>query len=207
MFYVVVSWNPPIIDYANSTTGNSNSIRSKTLRLVKVQSERGIVYIVTSVTNSKVLSDTQIARLYSWRWGIEVQFRSFKQTYGRRKLRSRNAEHAKSELDTALLSLTVVQLFALRERIDLGEAPSDTSVARAICAIREAIEKWREKVEPKKSLTAMLAAAKKDRYQSDRSKEARYRPVHAERPSASEPIILKATNLQRKLYQQFLQAA
>ena len=42
----------------------------------------------------KKLSDRQIAEIYGLRWGIEVFYRTFKQTYARRKLRSHAAMNA-----------------------------------------------------------------------------------------------------------------
>ena len=43
------------------------------------------------------MSDRQIAQIYKARWGVELFFRTFKQTFGRRKLRSHRAEHAQLE--------------------------------------------------------------------------------------------------------------
>lgn len=177
------------------------------LRLVELRTERGRIFLVTSVLKSKVLSDAQLAKLYRLRWGIEVHFRAIKQTYGRRTLRSRNAEHAMSELDIAMVSLAIVQLFALRERVKLLEPPSSTSVAKAISAIREVIEKWHEKVPRELTLSSRLAAAVKDCYRSERPKTARHRPKRDEKPSASKPTVRKANAHERGLYCKLLNAA
>ncbi len=59
------------------------------LRLIHLKSERGNVYLLTNVLNARCLSDAMASRLYTLRWGIELQFRTLKQTFGRRTLRSR----------------------------------------------------------------------------------------------------------------------
>ena len=50
--------------------------------------------LVTNVLSKTRLSDKQIVEIYKARWGIELFFRTFKQTFGRRKLRSHSAENA-----------------------------------------------------------------------------------------------------------------
>ncbi len=57
------------------------------LRMVRLQSSYGTVTVLTNVLNQRALSENQIAKIYALRWGIEVQFRSFKQTFKRAKLR------------------------------------------------------------------------------------------------------------------------
>ena len=47
------------------------------------------MHLVTNVLDEKALTDAEAIRLYQLRWGIELQFRTMKQTFGRRKLRSR----------------------------------------------------------------------------------------------------------------------
>ncbi len=69
------------------------------LRLLHFQLGRCQIYLVTNVLNQKRLSDAQATRLYQLRWGVEVQFRRLKQTFGRRKVRSKTPERAKVELD------------------------------------------------------------------------------------------------------------
>lgn len=57
------------------------------LRLVILQGGKYPIYVVTSVRAHR-LSDAQVGELYRRRWGIELYFRCFKQTFQRRKLRS-----------------------------------------------------------------------------------------------------------------------
>jgi hypothetical protein len=58
------------------------------LRLVVVHDGKQPVYLVTDLPQCR-LSDRQVATIYAARWGIEVFFRTCKQTFGCRKLRSR----------------------------------------------------------------------------------------------------------------------
>jgi hypothetical protein len=84
------------------------------LRLVVVHDSKQPVYLVTNLPQSR-LSDRQVATIYGARWGIEVFFRTFKQTFGYRKLRSRSAPTAQLELAWALLGLWSVCLLGSRE--------------------------------------------------------------------------------------------
>lgn len=69
------------------------------LRLIEVKNEHGTMWLVTNVLNQRELSTAALKRLYPLRWGVELQFRTVKQTFGRSKLRSRNSDHALAELD------------------------------------------------------------------------------------------------------------
>ena len=79
------------------------------------------VYLVTNLTKSQ-LNGRQAGLIYSARWGIEVFFRTFNQTFGRRKLRSRAAENADLELDWSLRGLWCVCLLTQRELAATGVA-------------------------------------------------------------------------------------
>ena len=64
------------------------------LRLVVVQDRKQPVYLVTDLPKAR-LSDRQVATIYGARWGVEVFFRTFKQTFGCPKLRRRSASAVK----------------------------------------------------------------------------------------------------------------
>ena len=70
-----------------------------------------------------------------------MQFRAFKQTFGRSKLRSRTPDHALRELDWSLLGLWMIQLFAVKEQIAICEPPTHSSAA---LAIRAMFHSWSE---------------------------------------------------------------
>jgi IS4 transposase len=92
------------------------------LRLIVIHDGKHPVYLVTNLTKSQ-LSDGQAGMIYGARWGIELFFRTFKQTFGRRKLRSRSAENADLELDWSLLGLWCICLLGQRELAAGGEDP------------------------------------------------------------------------------------
>ena len=82
------------------------------LRVVSVHDGKNPMCLVTNVLSKKRLSDQQVAKIYKARWGIELFFRTFKQTFGRRKLRSHSAANARLELDWSLIGLWSVCLLA-----------------------------------------------------------------------------------------------
>jgi hypothetical protein len=170
------------------------------LRLIEVKSQRGTMYLVTSVLDDQALSNTMVKQMYLRRWGVEVQFRAAKQTFGLGKLRSRNSEHALVELNWSLVALTAVQLLALKEQSQLDTPPENSSVGQALRAVRFAMRHWHATLDDQ-SLPVQLGNAVLDRYQRSSSKTARYKPNFKEKPTATKPKILVATGKQRKAYQ------
>jgi hypothetical protein len=103
-----------------------------TVRLMTLQGPRGKIHLVTSVLDRKRLSDKQAAALYRMRWGIELHFRNLKQTFGRGKLRSRNGDNAVAELEWSIFALWIIQLYAVKEQLEIDSPPERCSVAHAI---------------------------------------------------------------------------
>jgi len=149
------------------------------------------MHLVTNVLDPKALTNAEAIRLYQLRWGIELQFRSVKQTFGRRKLRSRTPERAYVELDWSLVGLWLIQLFAVKEQVQLGEIPEHCSIALAIQVVRETFRRWWER--PAEVFATKLQAATKERYIRHGSKQARYCPNFKDKPSAGEPEVRNAT--------------
>lgn len=170
------------------------------VRLIEVKNELGSMFLVTSVLSDRQLSIAAVKRLYPLRWGIELHFRAVKQTYGRGKLRSRNADHSLVELDWSLIALTMIQLLGIREQQKIDIPPERSSVAQAIAAIRHAIDTWNEQVPRSSSMTILLREATKDEYTRDKSKTARYQPNFKDKPSTGGPELLKATAAQQRSY-------
>jgi hypothetical protein len=167
------------------------------LRLLHLQVGRCTMHLLTNVLDKKELSDQEAIRLYQLRWGVELQFRTVKQTFGRRKLRSRNPERAYVELDWSLLGLWMIQLFAVKEQMAIGEVPEHCSVSMAIHVIRTMFQRTSERCE--ESMASKLQKATKDGYHRHRSKEARYKPDYKDKPAAGKPKIRNATREQKKL--------
>lgn len=163
------------------------------LRVIRLRVGRCEMWLVTNVLADKQLSEADAVRLYRLRWGVELQFRSVKQTFGRRKLRSRTPDRAVVELDWSLVGLWMIQLFAVKEQIAIGESPEHCSVSLAIQVIRQMMQRWSQT--PAESFAETLQGATKDKHKRKGSKKARYRPPipKKDRPSAGKPVIRKAT--------------
>jgi len=114
-----------------------------------------------------------------------------KQTFGRRKLRSRTPEPSYVELDWSLVGLWLIQLFAVKEQLEIGVSPEHCSVALAIQVIRETFRGWWER--PDQPFRTKLQAATKETYTRHSSKKARYRPNYKDKPSAGKPVVRNAT--------------
>jgi hypothetical protein len=177
------------------------------LRLIEIKNERGRMFLVTDVLSQPALSTSQLKRLYLLRWGIELQFRTIKQTYGRGTLRSRKADHALAELEWSLIALTMIQLLAIREQIQFEIPPERASVAQAIRAIQHAIDTWNETLPRAERLPSRLRQATKDDYNRATRKAARYRPDYKDKPTATQPIVINATKKQMKNYAALQHAA
>jgi hypothetical protein len=178
-----------------------------TLRLIELSGPRGKVYLLTNILSEAELSRAQASELYQLRWGVEVQFRSFKQTFGRRKLRSRTPQHALAELDWSLVGLWIAQLFAIKEQLQVQSPPRRCSVAGALAVVRHAMRTYAEVAPPQQRIRMQLRLAVGDRYQRHTSKKARYNPHYQEPPSATKPKILKATCEQRRAFKLLQTAA
>jgi hypothetical protein len=168
------------------------------LRLVVVQGCRHPWYLVTSLRDPRRLSDQQVAEIYRHRWGIELFFRHFKQTFHRSKLRSHKAEHVECEVQWSLLGLWSMLLSAQKHLSDSTDAPARLSVARVLRAFRKAIT---NSIDAESSLSDLLDVAVVDSY-SRRDKRSRGYPRKKYEPPAKPPRITNATQHQRKLAQQ-----
>ncbi|HEV3257648.1 MAG TPA: transposase [Gemmataceae bacterium] len=161
------------------------------LRLLRVRVGRRLMYLLTNVLDAKALTDAEAVRLYQLRWGVELQFRTVKQTFGRRKLRSRTPARAYVELDWSLVGLWLIQLFAVKEQRQIGEIPEHCSVALAIQVVRETFRRWWER--PEEAFATKLQGATKERYTRHGSKKARYCPNYKDKPAAGKPVVRTAT--------------
>lgn len=165
-------------------------------RLVTVQATKHPVHLLTSVAKSR-LSDRQVAQLYRERWGIEVFYRSFKQTFGRRKLRSLAAENAVVELHWSMMGLSAIGLYASRELASQQIAPAELSLAAALQAFRNTARDYLHPRKSHNSLNRQLQSAVKDSYTRD-SKTSRDYPRKKRESPPSPPTIRIATRKQRQ---------
>jgi hypothetical protein len=167
------------------------------LRVVWVHDGKQPMCLVTNVLSKKRLSDQEIVAIYKARWGVEVFFRTFKQTFGRRKLLSHRAENAKLELDWSLVGLWAVCLLGQSELLKRGRDPCQLSPAGAIRAIQQTMCHYRNRPEdPEETLWAMLGNALRDDYQRTSSKAARDYPRQKKRERIGVPSICNALTSQ-----------
>lgn len=182
----------------------SEAIRKKqqpmVLRLIEVKGEKGTMYLVTSVLSPRELSLTMLKAIYPLRWGIELQFRTAKQTFELGILRSRNSDHALVELNWSMVALTAVQLLALKEQSKFDVPPEISSAGEALRAIRSSMRHWYENKPDGHTLTTRLRDAVVDTYDRKSSKTARYRPNYKDKPTTSQPIITEATEMQKQIF-------
>ncbi len=174
------------------------------LRLLCFHDARGEVYLVTNVLDDKELSFMEASLIYRRRWGIEVQIRSLKQTFGRSKLRARTPDIAAVELHWSLLGLTMLQLLAIKEQTRAGEPAKKTSIAAVLRIIRSMMAARSERRPASASLGMRLQDATTDSYQRHSKKQSRNYPRRKEEPCTGAPIILTATPDQRQRARKFL---
>jgi hypothetical protein len=171
------------------------------LRLLQLRDARNrSIYLVTNVLNKSLLSDSQASQIFRQRWGIEVQFRGLKQTFGRTKLRSGTPENATIEVDWSLFALWMVQLLAHKEQTRVREPNEKTSIAAVLRVIRRIIQHVTHPRPASESLQNQLAEALMDTYQRKSKKKSRNYPRRKEEPATGKPVTLNATlNHKQKL--------
>jgi hypothetical protein len=167
------------------------------LRLVVARGGRHPVYLVTSVLEETVLSDRQVVEIYALRWGVELFYRHFKQTFERRKLRSHTADHAELEATWSLLGLWAMALHAevqlARERVPARRM----SVAKILSAYRKSMREYKSRPDPGESLRELVSKALIDPYKRTK-KSSRDYPRKKHGHAIGAPQIRNATKDQIK---------
>jgi len=142
------------------------------LRLITLTDERNrTMYLLTNVLETERLSDGAAARLYRLRWGVELTYRSLKQTLGRRKLLSDSPRNARMELSWAVIGLWTLLLIKA-ERCTLAGAEGIAAVLRVFRRVMAGATC---------DLAAVLSKLKPDEYKRSGPKKARHWP-HRKRP-------------------------
>jgi hypothetical protein len=162
------------------------------LRLVVARGKRHPVYLVTSVLEETLLSDSQVVQIYAFRWGIELFYRHFKQTFERGKLRSHRADNAELEATWSLLGLWAMMLHAqviLREE---GVPPKRISVAGVLLGYRCSLREYKSVPDPGESLVEMVGQAVIDCYERANKSSRDYPRKKQEKPPGA-PKVRNAT--------------
>src|SRR5262249_20783778 len=118
-------------------------------------------------------SDAAVRRMYKRRWGIEVLFRSIKQTMQLRKARSWTPQASVQELHWGMIGVWVLGLMALKEQVRAGPhtsgSPAAWSPAKTRRVIRRASRGWMGRGP---SLALLLRQAVHDGYRRRGNKKA-----------------------------------
>ena len=162
------------------------------LRLVVARGGRHPVYLVTSVLDEAALSDSQVVQIYALRWGIELFYRHFKQTFERRKLRSHRAANAELEATWSLLGLWAMMLHAQVILSEQGVPPKRISIAGVLLGYRSALRQYKSAPDPGESLVEMVGKAVIDAYERANKSSRDYPRKKQEKPPGA-PKVRNAT--------------
>jgi hypothetical protein len=168
------------------------------LRLIQRGRGKQRLYLLTNVRERADLSQQSAERLYEMRWGVEVFYRSCKQTLQKRKLLSRSPESAEVELRWAVLGIWLLGLLSVKAVLDRGGDPLGVSVARVRQVLRQALRGALGQRRGKQRLQEALAEAVQDNYQRQGSKKARAWPHKKREKPPGAPKIKEATPQQRR---------
>jgi hypothetical protein len=160
-----------------------------TLRLIRLPQGGQTVCLLTSVLDEQQLSDADAAALYALRWGIEVGYRSYKQTLDRRTLKSRTPATCLLESAWIMIGLWLLGLMSVRRQLEVGRPARGWSTARVRDAVRRALRSVGQRPT---GLDRALRDAVHDSYHRQRSKTARNYPRKKKEKPPSPPKIKPA---------------
>jgi len=172
-------------------------LKLRLVRLKRASASSGQMCLLTNVFDRERLSDQRAATIYEMRWGVEVFFRSFKQTMQRRKMRSASPDLATLELHWGLIGLLLLTLMSLKPLIAGHHDPLQLSVAMALRVVRQSMRNsgpWRRRGD----LGVLLAGAVKDTYKRRGSKTARDWPHKKYERPPGVPKIRDATKAEKQ---------
>lgn len=163
------------------------------LRLLVLPRGKKRMYLLTDVLHEPELPAEAAALLYEMRWGVEIFYRSSKQTLARRKMLSHAPGQAEVELAWAILGLWLLGLMSLAGILARGQDPLSWSVALARKHVRQAMRRAVGVRRCPAPLADQLATATRDGYERHGSKKARDWPHKKREKPPGEPKIRVAT--------------
>jgi hypothetical protein len=163
------------------------------LRLLVLARGGPPVYLLTDVCDRRALPESEAALLYELRWGVEVFYRSCKQTLQRRKMLSRSPRAAQEELAWAVLGLWLLGVMSTAGIVGRGGDPLSWSVALARQRLRQAVRRAAGGRRCRVSLADRLATATRDGYRRRGSKRARDWPHKKREKPPGGPALRVAT--------------
>jgi hypothetical protein len=164
------------------------------LRLIRIHDGVSPLFLITNILDSKKLSDQAAVEIYRRRWGIEVFFRTLKQTFDRRKLRSKSEANVLLELEWSLITLWGMSLIGEECVQESGLDISCTSPVKVLKAFAIAIREYRVPLEDwEEGLFEQLRIALRDDYVRTSSKTSREYPRKTKKKKLHEPVLITAS--------------
>ena len=173
-----------------------------TLRLITLAGAGGKrMHLLTNVLDAALLSDERAEAMYRKRWGIELVYRSLKQTMGRRRMRCDAPANAAVELDWAVVGLWMLGLLSVSRILEAGRSPYEWSVAASLRAVRASMRSAARHPRRRRGprLAEALAAATLDGYKRTGSKRSRHWPHKKREKPPGEPKARNANETELKL--------
>jgi hypothetical protein len=168
------------------------------LRLFHVNDGGQEMYLVTTLSEGE-MSGEELEFVYRQRWSIEIFFRTFKQTFEKRTMKSRNPDHAVVELEWSLMSLWVMCLYGKEALLQADVCPSLLSPAKMVRAFQSAERSYGLPVRGVKDLlSSKLRCSVRDTYVRHGAKTNRDYPRKNHKKPMGEPKIIRATKDQRQ---------
>ncbi len=168
------------------------------LRLIERRHGKKKMFLVTNVLDKKALSNKSAGVLYEMRWGVEVFYRSLKQTLEKRRMLSHSPEAAKCELTWAVFGMWLLGLMTVAKIVARGGDPLAWSAAKARDRVRRSMRRALSRRHADHRLAHDLAWATKDCYVRHRRKKARNWPHKKKERPPGNPKIRLATAKQRR---------
>jgi hypothetical protein len=173
-------------------------------RIILADGRNRRMHLLTSVLEPSRLSDQQAAEFYRLRWGLELYYRTLKQTMQHRKLCGGSPATAQLELRGAMLGLWLLCLLGAGTLIRAAKDPRRLSAAGLLRIIRAALENPNRRF-GRSGLERAIVHACIDGYRRTASKKARHWP-HKKRPKpVGEPEARTATIEEVQLAQRYKQ--
>jgi len=170
------------------------------LRLITLIDERNRrIDLLCNVLDEKRLSDAAALALYRRRWGVELLYRSLKQTMGKRRLRCDAPANAAVELQWSGIGLWLLGLMSVSRIVQRGGAPGDWSVAGSLRVVRRVMDALLLTRRCSPTLEEALAGAVQDGYARRGPKKSRHWPDKKKEKPPSPPPARMASELQIKL--------
>lgn len=170
-----------------------------TLRLIVLKRGSKRVYLLTNVLESTRLSREIASKFYEARWGVEVAYRAFKQTLGRRKVLAQSPGVGAMELAGNLVALG---LLMLQGALAMGAKIRRLSVAKVLRIIRRALEAARYG-RFSQTFVAELREGLMDPYVRCRPKQARDWPHKKTESPPGPPVLRRPTSREKARMETF----